>query len=127
MVGMNDKNRTYDVRADGDIIRLTYHGDQTTDTLDESRKEAVKVIAEQRNAGKPILFLVDLREMGDINVEARSTAIENTKNIEFDRSASFGASPFIRSVTRIVIRAAEKRDKMGYFETEGEALAWLTS
>lgn len=110
--------------ADG-IIRFTYHGKQTAETIAESGKELADSIDAQRESGGPILVLVDISDLGGLTTGARFKAIDIVKAIDFDKMATFGGSPLMQGMNNLVKKALKKGDRLGYFQTESEAAEWL--
>src|SRR5688500_9003283 len=110
------------VLKDG-IIEMIERGDQTKQKMLDMRTEV-----ERLSQGlSPILILVDLNEVNRTDMGARKEAKKVADDMVFDRMAFIGASTFISTVLKLIIRASGKPRSIQFFKTRSQAIGWLNS
>lgn len=77
-----------------------------------------------------VLALADLRELGAVPVETRRTAAYSIPRFPYRGMAFHGGSFQARIITKLVLGAArllarDDQNPVRFFDTEGEARAWL--
>ena len=115
-----------------DICRWTFIGDISGD-------EMRRLLAAQKAVmtGSPrLLLLIDLSRVGSVSPEARKAGAANDANNPEEKAlgtAIFGASLPVRMLATLVTMAGSVLRKLKstdspvrFFETEREALAWLS-
>lgn len=107
------------------LIHIDYGGKQTPETIDALIVEAGKITPKLREDKHPVLFLVDVSNIGELTASARLRAVKFLKEADYDRIATFGGSPFIASMNNLMMNAMRQRDKLGYFNSREEAVTWL--
>lgn len=107
------------------IMCMSYKGDQTAETIQETVGRAKLLIEKIKQKNKLALILVDLHKLGSINAEARRVGSEALTQIPYDRIAIFGASRFLRYMVTLIIKGSGKSDVVRYFAAEPEARKWL--
>lgn len=110
---------------DNGIIEVTTTGDRTASLIQSSATQIFAFVAGLRKAGKPILILNDVSQMGELPPEALKIFAEITKNADFDRFAMTGSDPTLKLGVTLVAQAIGKPGKLQYFETYDEAAEWL--
>jgi hypothetical protein len=101
---------------------------------DVSGADVVRLTEElqRRMAGKPHAFLLsDFHHLGRVSADARSAGVDMLRDLHLRGTAIIGASVHIRVISKLVFKATELLNKsverpMRFFDTEAEALAWLT-
>ncbi len=112
-----------------DICRWTFIGDI-------SGEEMRRLLAVQKAVmtGSPrLLLLIDLSRVGSVSAEARKAGAANDSEEKALGTAIFGASAPVRMLAQLVTMAGSVLRKLKstdspvrFFETEKEALAWLS-
>lgn len=110
---------------DNDIISVKKIGDQTAESLSETVAKINQLARDLRAQHKPVLILADARHEGKMNDEARQMAAKIGKDLDYDKSATFGSSLFQENVRKLMITATHLDAKVANFETREEALEWL--
>ncbi len=117
---------TIELQSDG-ILMSVYQPVQTYEAIHDVTLETQKLIEKVRAEGKPVLILIDIRQVTTQDIGARKAALEGITNLRFDKMAVFGATLFIKHVTKFILQMSGKSDFIRYFETQDEAVRWLKS
>lgn len=107
------------------IIEIQVIGDQTGESVAAMGDDIAALIDQQRAAGKPVLLLDDLRQMGGASPDARRAVVELAKNLTYHKAVMVGTGSFLRLGANLMLRATGKSAKLRYFENYDEAVAWL--
>lgn len=83
------------------------------------------MIAEFRQAGKPVRILVDITHLGKAETATRKIALEAIKEAKFDRIAIFGSNLTARTTMNLIAYAAGKSHQIKTFANRAEAVEWL--
>ena len=110
---------------DDGYIHSTYDGPQTAATVTGMADDAVRLCNQLRQQQRPVLLLIDAAGVSGQDAGARQAGFELLRNLDYDRAAAFGASPFLRAVINLVIRATGRADHIKYCDSEAEAKAYL--
>ena len=84
-------------------------------------------IDSQRAAGKPVLILVDVRNLGKISTATRRFAVNTLTTIAYDRIAIYGATVFNKALINLIAHAAGKSRQVQVFASQQTAENWLES
>lgn len=109
----------------GDIILVRVVGDQTYQTIRYIIKESRLLALQLELDGKPINTLVDLSQVGNVDLGARRAGFEALTMLHFDKTALYGASNAVRTLTNFILKASGQSKKARQFATPAEALQWL--
>ena len=112
------------IDSDG-LLYNQYSGDQTVASLKQAQKEIGILTSQLRQKNKEVLILTDIRNLGKLNVSARSYAVEFIKHTDFDKVAIFGNQAVIERMVNFIIMASGRGYKMKYFTSEKAAKEWL--
>jgi hypothetical protein len=118
---MDDQDRCYRVWWDeaGGVVRTEWFKDAVCG-LDEARA----VDAEIRALGrKPVLSLVDLREIDSIDRPAREFFMDN--NPDYRATALLAGSAATRMLANFFLRLKRGENPVRMFTADADALAWL--
>jgi UDP-N-acetylmuramyl pentapeptide synthase len=107
------------------IIEICVVGDQTVDSVQAMGDRSLTLGRDQKMAGKPVLILDNLLEMGDVPAEARKLVVNLIKSTEYDRFAMLGADSLLRFGANLILQATGKGKRVKYFEDREACLAWL--
>ncbi|HSE61100.1 MAG TPA: STAS/SEC14 domain-containing protein [Candidatus Saccharimonadales bacterium] len=112
-------------RLENDIIYVQKVGNQTNESMTALFAE-IKVLASQlRHEDKPVLILSDASQEGSMDLGGRQAAAKIGKDLDYDRSATFGAALFLENTRKLMIRATDLDAKVRNFATRHEAEQWL--
>jgi hypothetical protein len=99
------------------------------DISDETARAIAAACRRLSDSGRQVLVLSDARRTGTISASARKVMAEELRNVRFDAIALFGASFAVRVVSTLAAKTVQLLSRQSYpvefFETEGEARAWL--
>ncbi|WP_437276295.1 STAS/SEC14 domain-containing protein [Sorangium sp. So ce375] len=99
------------------------------DISDDTARAIAAACRRLSDSGRQVLVLSDARGMGTISASARKVMAEELRNVRFDAIALFGASFAVRVVSTLAAKTVQLLTRQSYpvefFETEGEARAWL--
>ena len=99
------------------------------DISDETARAIAAACRRLSDSGRQVLVLSDARRTGTISASARKVMAEELRNVRFDAIALFGASFAVRVVSTLAAKTVQLLTRQSYpvefFETEGEARAWL--
>jgi hypothetical protein len=109
------------------IMLTTYHGSQTAAVFEETVENAIEVIKKIRAQNRPVHMLIDASDVTTQDSGARTAAINAINSLDYDKMAIFSSSVFVKYLVTFLIMAAQKQDKIKYFDTEEQARTWLTS
>ncbi|XXX78205.1 STAS/SEC14 domain-containing protein [Sorangium sp. So ce134] len=129
MLGMSDlglKDACLDLREEPDgILRVALHGDLTEDRA----RAAVGAVRRMAESGRDVLVLADVRHMGSVPASARKVSAEEMRTARVDAVAILGASFSVRVVLTLLTKGVHiltgQLYPQQFFDTEGEARAWL--
>ncbi|WP_044966417.1 MULTISPECIES: STAS/SEC14 domain-containing protein [Sorangium] len=123
---IDDASRALCEDAEG-ILCTAIEGDISDDTA-RAIAAACRRLSE---SGRAVLVLSDARRTGTISASARKVMAEELRGVRFDAIAVFGASFAVRVVSTLAAKSVQILTRQSYpvefFETEGEARAWLLS
>ncbi|WP_437294381.1 STAS/SEC14 domain-containing protein [Sorangium sp. So ce426] len=110
--------------ADG-ILCFAIEGDIS----EEIARSLCAVFRRVSESGREVFVLSDSRRVGTLTPAARSALAEELRGVRFGGVAVFGASFSLRVVTTLASRSVQfftgEVYPLAFFDTEGEARAWL--
>lgn len=109
------------------IIEIHVVGDQTPESVRMMGAEAMHLAECQRQAGKPVVLLDNILQMGQVPPEGRKVVVEYGKKINYDRLAMVGKGAVLKIGANLLLQAVGKSGKVRYFEDEATAKRWLLS
>lgn len=109
---------------DDGILVLTQVGHQTAASLGQYQAEMDKITAERLAEGKGTKILVDMSYVTGHDPSALEEG-RRRLNGDYEKLAICGQSTAIRMIVNWLIRAVGNRDKVQFFSTKEEGLAWL--
>jgi len=112
-------------RLPNNLIYVQKIGDQTEESMVQLFQKITDLARELRAEGKPVLILSDVSQEGAMNVEARQVAAKIGKQLDYDKSATYGARLVLETTRKLMIEATKLETKVRNFETRAEAEAWL--
>ena len=100
-------------------------GDQTEKTMLDLFERVGKLAAEQRRQGKDVLILSNAERQGETDDAGQKVAVMIGKTLDFDKSATYTSSKYLRTARDAMAQAYELDQKVANFDTKAEAIAWL--
>lgn len=110
---------------DNGILEIDSSGNKTASSIQASAEDIFALAKELRDAGKPVLILDDISQMGEMPPEAHKTFADITKAADFDRFALVGSDNIVRLGINLIAQSIGQPDKLKYFDSRDEAMAWL--
>ena len=107
------------------IIQVKKVGDQTEDSMRRLWNDVEALSKQVRGQGQRVLILSDATEEGLMDYDARNVSAIIGAQLDYDKSASYGASKRLHAVRDMMVRAEKLDEKVANFETREEAIAWL--
>jgi hypothetical protein len=107
------------------IIYVQKIGPQTKRSMLDLFSKVNEIALDLRAQNKPVLILSNATQEGMMDDEAREIAARIGSNMEYDKSATYGTSPFLLEVRKEMIAKAGLGHKVADFEHEADARAWL--
>ena len=114
---------TLDTLDDG-ILVLTQVGHQTAASLGQYQAEMDKITSERLAKGEGTKILVDMTYVSGHDPSALEEG-RRRLNGDYEKLAICGQSTALRMVVNWLIRAVGDRNKVQFFSTKEEGLAWL--
>lgn len=108
-------------------VETHYMGDQDVASVQQVLATTDALVEQLRARKEPALLLTDFSELGKNTPALRQMVINWTRKSDYDYIAVYGASVFIKHVTRLVIMALGKDKWIHYFNTRQQAEAWLAT
>jgi hypothetical protein len=107
------------------LLEIWVIGDQTAETVREMGEKVAFYITELRAAGRPVLVLDNLLQMGHTGSDVRQEVARLGRTLQFDRLAmAGGGSLALRYGTNLMLRAIG-RPNVRYFASPESAREWL--
>lgn len=110
---------------DEGVLEIIVNGDQTVASVQAMGDEVIRLGAEERRAGKPVLVLDNLFQMGKVPDDARRRVAEIAKAADFDKLAFAGSGGILRLGANLILQATGKSGKVKYFDDYQKAILWL--
>ena len=110
---------------DDGIIEVTTLGDRTASAIQASAKKIFAFASTLRDAGKPILILNDVSQMGTLPPEGHKIFANITGSADFDRFALVGNDNVTRLGANLIAQSIGRQDKLKYFDNHQDAREWL--
>lgn len=110
---------------ENDIIYVQKVGDQTEESMADLYEQIIKIAKRFRAADKRVLVLLNAEQEGKTDVKGREMAATIGRDLDYDKSASFGSSEYLHSVRELMISATQLDQKVANFKTREEAMEWL--
>jgi len=109
------------------IIFVVKVGNQTGQSLFELMGQIVAMADLLRDRGQAVLVLSDLRQEGTMDPEAVAMARKIGQELDFDKSATFGAPESVLRTRQRIAKDTQVHAKVRDFATREQAVAWLRS
>jgi len=113
--------------GDDGFIHHVIEGDQDAATTQYLRDQTVKLASQLSVLPRPIKILSDLTGIGKADSNARRIASGIIQDIKLDKIAIFGGNRFMKHLVNLVVKATGKEDRVRYFDSKDQAIAWLNS
>ena len=110
---------------DQGIVEIQVRGNQTVESVQAMGDQTVALAEEQRTAGKRVLILDNLLEMGIVPAEARKRVVDLVKSNEYDKLAMLGSDPLLKFGANLLIQATGKSSRVRYFDDRDACITWL--
>jgi len=113
---------------DQDIINVVFNGDLSLESDDSLSVAVGKASAFLRAAGKPALYLSDVRRLGQMPPAVKKRAYKNIMAFDLDRRAYLSAKTGVVTAMMNMIVGVFNEGKPGQFRVfhdEPAARAWL--
>ena len=107
------------------IIEIRVVGNQTGTSVRAMGDAITTLVEQQRAAGKPVLILDDLRQIGKVTPDGRKLVAKLAKTLDYDKVVMVGNGGLLRLGANLILRATGKLDKVAYFDDYTTAVAWL--
>lgn len=107
------------------IIEIIVEGDQTVESVRQLGNAASLLGDQMRDAGRPVIILDNLSQIGKVPPEARQLVVDFIKHVEYDRLAMVGSNPLVRFGANLMFQASGKRNRLKFFESRHAAVEWL--
>lgn len=104
---------------------MTLAGDQTYDSIGYIIGQSVQLHDRLRQIEKPILVLIDVTEMGKMNLGAIESASIGLHNLPYDRLAAYGMNEKNSKIVHWLIRKTTDPNKVKLFDDRESAVKWL--
>jgi hypothetical protein len=108
-------------------VETRYVGDQSVASVQQVLATTDELVEHLRSIKEPALLLTDFSDLGKNTPALRQMVINWTRRADYDYIAVYGASVFIKHLTRLVVMALGKDKLIRYFNTREEAVSWLAS
>lgn len=110
---------------DNGIIYIQKIGPQSSEATAELFQKMEELAAGLRRQKRPVLVLTNSELEGKMDMDARKLASTYGAKLDFDRSAAFGHSDYLRTVRHLMITATGMHAKIANFASRSEAEEWL--
>ncbi len=117
------KNKVF--MNNSDIIEIHVVGNQTPASVRMMGEQTAAFAEALRAAGKPVLILDDLRQMGTVPAEGRKIVVDFARDHDYDKFAMLGSDPILKFGANLLLQAIGKKDRVKYFDNPEQCLAWL--
>ncbi len=111
---------------ESDVIYVQKAGSQTQQSMMELFSAISKLAIELRARDKRVLILSNAEKEESMNGQTRKIAAAIGRDLDYDKSATYGATRYMDTVRGLMIKAIALDEKVADFETREEALEWLT-
>ncbi len=105
------------------ILRVTFVGD----TGERGAKAFVKAIGPFLDAtteAEPLDTILDATRAGKLSTKARNIIFRLNRDARVGKVAVIGTRRYLRVLGSFILKAS-RRDNIGFFDTEEQAIAWL--
>lgn len=111
---------------DHGFIRNVYNGPQNAASAHFIVDKTQELSLELRKNNKSVLIIVSSNNQGDVDQEGRKVIVEALRTMPFDRIATYGMAPFVRHLADFLFLAAGLSENVRNFDTEEDAIGWLS-
>ena len=112
---------------ENNIIYVEKVGDQTAESMTDLFTKIKQYAASLRSERKPVFILSNASQEGSMDIPARKVAAEIGKELDYDKSATYGAAFYLQEVRKLMVEATKLEEKVANFKTKEEAIEWLLS
>lgn len=99
----------------------------TAEAMEQSGRQIVELALARRSKGKPVLLVVDATGVERTDGATRSAALRNLEDMHYDRISIIGATVYIKTLARLMLRASGQSDRIKIFDSQLAAEKWLLS
>lgn len=110
---------------DHGIIEIRAIGDQTADSVQTMGDQARELALEQVKAGRQVLILDDLMQLGEAPADARSRFVDLVTRGGFEKFALLGSGDELRADAPLLLQETGRGSNVRYFEDRAACLEWL--
>lgn len=107
------------------IVEVQVEGDQTYMTFVNLRDDAINLLNQLQQAGKPRLGLIDITKQGKFSADSNRAAMEVLESLNYDKLAIFGGNTILTEVSRALVIAMGKSENTRVYKTREEAVKWI--
>lgn len=106
-------------------VEVVMDGEQTFMTIDNMKYDAIDMLNQLQQEGKPRLGLIDLTNQANYTPDTNKAAMKNLEALNYEKVALFGASTLLTEVTKALILAMGRSHNTQIFKDRESALKWL--
>lgn len=106
-------------------VEVVMDGEQSYMTIDSMKYDAVDMLSQLQNEGKPRLGLIDLTKQSNYTADTNKAAMKNLESLNYEKVAMFGANTFLTDVVKAIILAMGRSHNTQIFKDRESAVAWL--
>ena len=110
---------------DTGIIYVEKAGNQSESSLLALYEKINEFVIGLRAQDKPVLILSNLEKESAMSPKVIKTAIKVGLELDYDKSATFGSSTYLRNLRQLLVRGTQMDQKVANFKTKKEAVTWL--
>lgn len=110
---------------ENDIVEIIYHGEQNAEAVNELNKAVLLIAKEYKEKNKKLLLLGCMEDIQSTTSLARRNSSEAINNLPFEKAAVYGASVFIKYLSKLVLFATGKANVVQFFDNRQQAIKWL--
>jgi len=107
------------------LIETVYVGVQTASTIRQIAHRTAELAKKLQQQERPVLILVDLRQLHHVTLDGRATASRVLGEIPYQGIAVYGATIFLKHLINLIARATDRRNKIQTFSSRESAVQWL--
>ncbi len=120
---MEEKSKAY-VNAEG-FIQIDYATHLNMANQGDMQERVLQLAANFEDKNIPLKIMTNLAAVVSFDAHAQGLAHRAVAGLNIIKTAAFGASPEIQKIHSSLYAEGDKADRIQYFTTREEALAWL--
>lgn len=106
-------------------VEVIMDGEQTFMTIDNMKYDAIDMLSQLQQEGKPRLGLIDLTKQANYTPDTNKAAMKNLEALNYEKVAMFGAGPLLTEVSKALILAMGRSHNTQIFKDRESAVKWL--